>query len=253
MTAFSPEHTVLVTGASSGIGAATAVAFARQGAKVALHYNQGTDRCGKVASEIEQAGGSARIFRGDLSRSGDCRRLIADVLEQCGRIDTLVNNAGALGERRTFLEITDTFLQHVLDTNLKSAFVVSQAVAPHMIERGAGSIINVSSIAGRNGGSRGVIAYATSKGGLTAMTKGIARELISHGIRVNAVNPGIIDTPLHERSTSPEQMEQLVSQIPQRRQGTSEEVAEVIVFLASSAASHIVGESIEINGGLMML
>lgn len=252
-TVFPSEHTVLVTGASSGIGAATAVVFARQGARVALHYNQGVDRCQEVAAAIQDTGGSAKIFQADLCDPAACQLLAATVLNEYGRIDTLVNNAGSLIERRTFLEITDKFLQQVLDTNLKSAFAVSRAVVPQMIERGEGSIINISSIASRNGGSRGVIAYATSKGGMTAMTKGMARELISHGIRVNAVNPGIIQTPLHDRSTPPDQFEQLSSLIPQGRPGTAQEVAEVIAFLASPAASHIVGESIEVNGGLVML
>lgn len=249
---FRPDHTVVVTGASSGIGAATAIAFARQGARVALHYNRGADRCRDVAGTIGSEGGQASVFQGDLARSGHCRRLIAEVLRECGQIDTLVNNAGALGERRGFLQITDRYWHSVLNTNLKSALVVSQAVVPHMMERGGGSIINISSIAGRTGGTHGVIAYAASKGAMTAMTKGMARELIAHGIRVNAVNPGVIQTPLHDRSTSAERMRQLVSQIPQGRPGTSEEVAGVITFLASQAASHIVGESIEVNGGFLM-
>ena len=251
-TIFSPDHTVVVTGASSGIGAAAAVTFSRQGARVALHYHRGADRCRTVAAEIESGGGLARVFQADLARSDECRRMIAEVLLELGHVDTLVNNAGALGERRAFLEITERHWRSVLDTNLKSALVVSQAVVPHMMKRGSGSIINISSIASRTGGTQGVIAYAASKGGMTAMTKGMARELIEHGIRVNAVNPGVIQTPLHDRSTSPERMRQLVAQIPQGRPGTSDEVAGVITFLASPAASHIVGESIEVNGGFLM-
>ncbi len=249
---FPPNHTVVVTGASSGIGAATALAFSRHGARVALHYHQGADRCRDVAAKIESGGGNATVFQADLARSEDCRRLIAEALLECGHVDTLVNNAGALGERRAFLEITDRYWHSVLDTNLKSALVASQAVVPHMMKRGTGSIINISSIASRTGGTQGVIAYAASKGGMTAMTKGMARELIGYGIRVNAVNPGVIQTPLHDRWTSAEKMGRLVSQIPQGRAGTSEEVAGVITFLASQAASHIVGESIEVNGGFVM-
>ncbi len=252
-TGFSPAHTVLVTGASSGIGAATALAFARSGARVALHYNEGADRCREVADQIEDKTRLAGLFQANLSGSGGCRRLVAEVLRGCGRIDTLVNNAGGLSERHDFLEITEAHWQSVLDTNVKSVLVVSQAVVQHMIGRGGGTIINLSSVASRNGGSRGVIAYAASKGAITAMTKGMARELIGHGIRVNAVNPGVIQTPLHDRATRPDQMRQLVAQIPQGRTGTPREIAEVIVFLASPSASYIVGESIEANGGLMML
>ena len=253
LKSFSSAHTVLVTGASSGIGAATALAFARLGARVALHYNEGADRCREVAAEIEDQSRVAGLFQANLSRSEDCRRLVAEVLRACGRIDTLVNNAGGLSSRLDFLEITETHWQSVLDTNVKSVLLVSQAVVQHMIGRGDGTIINLSSVASRNGGSRGVIAYATSKGAITAMTKGMARELIAYGIRVNAVNPGVIQTPLHDRATSPDQMRKLVSQIPQGRTGTPRETAEVIAFLASPGASYIVGESIEVNGGLMML
>ncbi len=250
---FPPEHTVLVTGASSGIGAATALAFAKRGARVALHYNRGEGRCREVAAGMRDRGRAARLFQADLSRPDECRRLVGEVLGDCGHIDTLVNNAGALGERHAFLEITEEYWQWVLDTNLRSALVVSQAAVPRMIERRGGSIINVSSIAARTGGARGVIAYAASKGAMTAMTKGMARELIAHGIRVNAVNPGVIQTPLHDRSTPADVMRHLKSQIPQGRVGGTDEIAGVITFLASPAASYIVGESIEVNGGLAML
>ena len=248
-----PDHTVLVTGASSGIGAATAVRFASLGARVALHYNRGAERCERVAADIARAGGFARSFQADLSRASECRHMVSSALRELGHIDTLVNNAGALKERRAFLEISENHWNAVFDTNLKSALVVSQAVVPQMKERGSGSIVNLSSVAGRNGGSHGVIAYAASKGGMTAMTKGMARELIQFGIRVNAVNPGVIQTPLHDRWTSPDQMRQLVSQIPQGRTGSAQEVAGVIAFLASDSAAYIVGESIEVKGGLAML
>ena len=252
-TSFSPDHTVLVTGASSGIGAETALTFARLGARVALHYNEGADRCREVAAAIQDESRFAGAFQANLSRSEECRRLVADVLQGCGRIDTLVNNAGGLSARLDFLEITESHWQSVLDTNVRSVLVVSQAAARHMVRHGGGTIINLSSVASRNGGSRGVIAYAASKGAITAMTKGMARELIDYGIRVNAVNPGVIQTPLHDRATSPDQMRKLVTQIPQGRTGTPREIAGVIAFLASPAASYIIGESIEVNGGLMML
>jgi 3-oxoacyl-[acyl-carrier protein] reductase len=242
----------LVTGASSGIGAATAIAFAQHGYRVALHYHSNAAGARRTAEVIEKAGGEAGLFQADLSKAEPARDLVRRVLETHGDIDVLVNNAGSLVARKTFLELTDDFWQQVLDVNLNSAFWVTHAAAPHMIARGSGVIINVSSIAARNGGGPGAIPYAASKAALTCFTKGLAKELIPYGIRVNAVNPGVILTPFHETFTTPERMKAMVSMIPQGRAGKPEEISGVIVFLASGAASHIVGESIEINGGMLM-
>ena len=242
----------LVTGASSGIGAGTATEFARRGYRVALHYNSNEDGARRTAGAIEKRGGKASVFRADLSLAEGACSLVSDVLSRLGRIDVLVNNAGSLVARRAFLEVTDELWQQVLDVNLNSAFWVTKAVAPHMVARGSGVIVNVSSIAARNGGGPGAIPYATAKAGLTCFTKGLAKELIAHGVRVNAVNPGVILTPFHETFTTEERMKAMVAMIPQARPGTAEEIAGVIAFLASDAASHIVGESIEINGGMLM-
>jgi NAD(P)-dependent dehydrogenase (short-subunit alcohol dehydrogenase family) len=141
----------------------------------------------------------------------------------------------------------------VMDLNLKSAMLATQAVAPAMIERKQGTVINIVSIAGRNGGGPGAGAYASAKGGLITLTKAQAKELAPHGIRVNAVSPGVIDTPFHEVFSTPEMIANFVKGIPLGRVGTSEEVANVIAFLASEAASYITGETIEVNGGQLML
>jgi 3-oxoacyl-[acyl-carrier protein] reductase len=252
MPKFPSSHVTLITGASTGIGAATALAFAAEGSQVAVHYNSSADAAKKVAGAIESSGGKAWLFQADLSKAAACRKLIADVLKTCGRIDALINNAGSLLDRKLLLEVTDEFWQQVLDVNLNSVFWMTQAVVPHMIERGSGAIVNVSSIAGRNGGGPGATHYAASKGAVTTMTKGYARELIPHGIRVNAVNPGVILTPFHERFSTPERLKAMVATIPQGRAGKPEEIAAPIVFLASGAASYIVGESLEINGGMLM-
>ena len=140
-----------------------------------------------------------------------------------------------------------------MNLNLKSAFLLSQAVAGSMIEQKTGSIVNVSSIAGRNGGGPGALHYATAKGGLISFTKGLAKELAPYGVRVNAVAPGVIDTPYHERFTTPEMMQAFIKSIPVGRVGTSDEVAQAILFLASDAASYLCGETLEINGGQLML
>lgn len=252
MLKFAPGHVTLITGASTGIGAATALAFAAQGSDLAIHYNSSLLAAQSVASKIGEIGRAAWLFQGDLSTAEACRRVAGEVLETCGRVDVLVNNAGSLIERKPLLEITDELWQRVLDVNLNSVFWMTRALAPHLMERGSGAIVNVSSIAARHGGGLGALPYATAKGAVTTMTKGLAKELIQHGVRVNAVNPGIILTPFHERFTPPDQLKAWIAGIPQGRAAAPEEIAGAIVFLASAAASHIVGESIEINGGLLM-
>jgi 3-oxoacyl-[acyl-carrier protein] reductase len=252
MPKFPSSHVTLITGASTGIGAATALAFAEEGSQVAVHYNSSESAARKVADGIQSSGAKAWLFQADLAKAAECRRLVSGVLKTCGRIDVLVNNAGSLVDRKMLFEIDDEFWQRVLDINLNSAFWTTQAAARHMTERGSGAIINVSSIAARNGGGPGATAYAAAKAGMTAMTKGHAKELIARGVRVNAVNPGVILTPFHERFSPPDRMKAMVSTIPQGRAGQPEEIAAAIVFLASDAASHIVGESLEINGGMLM-
>ena len=252
MASFPSSHVALVTGASLGIGAATAVELARRGSKVAVHYNSSEDAAKAVVAKIEAAGGTAWMFQADVSEPHQCRRLVSEALDKAGRIDVLVNNAGSLVDRRMVLDIEDEFWARVMNLNMGSVLWVSQPAAAHMKERGSGVIVNLGSIAGHNGGGPGAMPYAAAKAGVTGMTKGMAKELIGYGIRVNAVNPGVILTPFHERFSSEERMNAMVSQIPQGRAGQSAEVANVIAFLAGDESSHMVGESIEINGGMLM-
>ena len=171
---FSSNHVVLVTGASLGIGAETAVEFARRGAKVAVHYNSSKAQAEEVAARIEKFEGKAWLFQADVSDPDQARDLSKRVLETCGRVDTLVNNAGSLVERRPFLELTDDLWRKIIDINVSSVIWVSQSIARHMKERGSGSIINLGSIAGHNGGGPGAMPYATSKAAVTCMTKLLA-------------------------------------------------------------------------------
>lgn len=243
----------LVTGGSSGIGAATATLLADLGAKVAVGYLQNQTGAEQVCARIASSGGTATPVRADVRRAADVRALVAQVAEALGAIDVLVNNAGSLVSRQKNAEITEERWDEILDLNLKSAVFCAQAVTPSMIQRKRGVIVNVVSIAGRNGGGPGAGAYATAKGGLITFTKSLARELAPHGIRVNAISPGVIDTPFHEVFSTAEMMRAFVGAIPLGRIGTPAECAAVIAFLASDAASFVVGETIEVNGGQLML
>lgn len=242
----------LVTGAGSGIGRATAVTLAAQGTTVALNYHRNEVGAAAAQQEILKAGGRAIIVQADVTKASEVRALVERTVAELGPIDILVNNAGSLVERLRLLELTEERWDEVINLNLKSAFLCAQAVAAAMIERKSGVIINVTSIAGRNGGALGSIHYSTAKGGMITFTKGLAKELAPHGIRVNAVSPGVIATPFHEQFSTPEAMKNYAAAIPLGRVGRPDEVAQTIVYLASNAASYLAGETIEINGGLLM-
>ena len=252
MPNFPSCHISLVTGASSGIGAAIAASLAERGSCVAVHYRANESAAHRVVEQITERGGQAFAVQADLAQAHSADALVNSVLRRTKRLDLLVNNAGSIVHRRKLLEITDEFWQEVMETNLGSVLRTTRAAAPAMIEQRSGAIVNVASVAARNGGSLGIIPYASAKAAVLCMTKGLAKELIPYGIRVNAVNPGVIDTPFHERFTSAEQMKALVGGIPQGRPGKADEIAAVIAFLASEESSHIVGETIEVNGGMYM-
>jgi NAD(P)-dependent dehydrogenase (short-subunit alcohol dehydrogenase family) len=245
--------TALITGASSGIGAAAAVIFANLGARVAIGYNNNEKSANEVRDQILAAGGQAIAIQGDVRKTADIKTMVGRTTAEFGPIDILVNNAGSLVERQKLAQLTEERWNDVMNLNLTSALLCSQMVAPSMVERKSGAIINIVSIAGRNGGGPGALAYATAKGALITLTKGLAKELAPLGVRVNAVSPGVIDTPFHEVFSTPEMIKNFVSGIPLGRTGTSMECAKVIAFLASDAAAYVVGETIEVNGGQLML
>jgi 3-oxoacyl-[acyl-carrier protein] reductase len=244
---------VLITGGSSGIGAATARLFSQLGAQVAVGYHNNQKGAEAVRSEICSAGGKATTVRGNVEKPGQIHALVDQVTRELGPIDILVNNAGSLIERAPLMTQSIESWDKVMNLNLRSTFLFAQLVGTQMIERKKGAIVNIASIAGRNGGGPGSGAYSSAKGGVITLTKSLAKELAPHGIRVNCVSPGVIDTPFHEVFSTPEMMNNFAKMIPLGRVGTSTECAKVIVFLASDAASYIVGETIEVNGGQLML
>ncbi|HEV2091596.1 MAG TPA: 3-oxoacyl-ACP reductase family protein [Rubrobacter sp.] len=241
-----------VTGSSTGIGRAAAEALARDGRRVAVHYNASEDEARKVAEGISSSGGEAMLVGGDVSDSAEVDRMVGEIEDRYGRLDVLVNNAGSLVERRGLAEMTEDLWDRVMDINLKSVFLCSRAVLPMMKRRGAGRIVNVTSVAARNGGGPGSVAYATAKGGVSTLTRAMAKELVSENILVNGVAPGIITTPFHDRFTPPDVRKNFKNAIPIGREGTPEETASVVAFLASPAANYLVGEIIEVNGGQLM-
>lgn len=242
----------IVTGASSGIGYATAQALADCGAAVAINYHRNETGAELLRKQIVGQGGKAIAIQADVSVASEVEALVRTTTAELGAIDILVNNAGSLIERLRILDLTEERWDQVVDLNLKSAYLCSKAVVASMMDRKSGAIINVSSIAGRNGGGLGALHYAAAKGGLISFTKGLAKELAPFSIRVNAVAPGVIATRYHEQFSSSEMMKSFVEAIPLGRAGTSEDVAKVIAFLASDAAGYLVGETIEVNGGLYM-
>lgn len=244
---------VLVTGASSGIGRATAELFAECGANVAITYHHNEKGANEVVAKINELGGKSLAIQADFTNNDVVKSTVEKVEAEFGGVDILVNNAGSLVERLRTAELTEARWDEVFALNVKSAFFAVQAVMPKMLEKKSGVIVNVTSIAGRNGGAMGSIHYSAAKGAMLIMTKGLAKEFASQGIHINAVSPGVIDTPFHEVFSTPEAMQNFANNvIPMGRVGTSAEVAKTIAFLASDASSYLCGETIEINGGMMM-
>ncbi len=242
----------LITGASSGIGRATAEAFAHEGASVVVNYHKNQKGAEEAVKNIVKMGREAIALQADVTHSAEVKRMVDATLNKWSKIDILVNNAGDLLARRTLADMTEEYWDKIMALNLKSVFLCVQAVWKRMADRKSGNIINVASIAGRSGGGVGTTAYSAAKGGMITYTKGLAKELAAYGIRVNAVAPGVIATPYHERYSPPEILNKFIAGIPMGRAGTSEEIADVIVFLASPAARYMTGETVEINGGMLM-
>jgi 3-oxoacyl-[acyl-carrier protein] reductase len=240
----------LVTGAGAGIGRAIALELASRGARVALHYYRSRDGAEASATRLRAAGRDAIVVGGDLTCAATARQVVDAAVDALGGLDILVNNAGDLVERKPLVDMNEALWRQVLDLNVTSAFFCAQAAAPGMIARRRGAIVNLASLAAHNGGGPGAFAYAAAKAAIIGFTKGIAKELAPHGVRVNAVAPGLIgQTAFHGRFTAEDTFKAIERTIPLGRAGTPDEVAKVVAFLAGDDAAFVVGETIEINGG----
>jgi len=243
---------VLITGASTGIGAALARAFAAQGAIVGLHYNSSAEAAQQLASDIEQTGGNTVLLKADATVSAQVKSMVEEFAQKAGRLDGLINNAGGMVARVTYAEMTEEHYDAVMDLNARSVLVASGAAIPHL-KKGGGFIINTTSIAARTGASNGAGIYGSSKAFIGNVTRGMAKELIPFGIRVNAVAPGVITTPFHERYSTKAQLDAMLGTIPAGRLGTPQECVGTYLFLASEALSgYVIGQTLEVNGGQLM-
>ena len=243
---------VLITGASTGIGAALARAFAAQGSMVAINYHSSEAAARSLLGEIEQAGGRALLVKGDVTKPEDCARIVAETVERFERLDGLINNAGLMLGRVPSLEADDEHVEAVIALNVKAVIAVTRAARPWLARQG-GFVINTSSIAARNGGGGGAVLYAAAKGFVSTLTRGQAKELIGKNIRVNGVAPGVIATPFHERYSNEAQMESMRLTVPMGRIGAPEDCVGAYLFLASERLSgYVIGQIIEVNGGQLM-
>jgi 3-oxoacyl-[acyl-carrier protein] reductase len=243
--------TAFVTGGNIGIGRAVSLAFARCGADVALTYYSHQNEGEKTAEAIKRMGRKAYAFQLDATDSSQVNQVVGRAAEALGgHIDILMNNAGHLVGRSTIADMTDEHWFHTINVNLTSTFFCTRAVLPFM-SRGWGRIVNMSSLAARNGGGTGATAYAASKSAVIAFTYGLCKEVAGRGITVNAVAPGLIlDTPFHETFNTDEGIKTAINSIPLKRGGTPEDVANTVLYFASELGSFITGEIAEINGGM---
>ena len=240
---------VLITGASTGIGAALARAFAAQGAKLALHYNSHEADARALASEL---GTQPALVRGDLTRRGEAKRVVNDAAAALGGLDVLINNAGGIGERRPIGEVDDALFDFVYDLNVRALLAATQAAIPHFEKRGGGNIINVGSIAGIDGGGAGASVYASAKAAVHNLTRHTARDLAKKNIRVNTVAPGAIATPFHAK-TPQERLDAMRNAAPMGRIGEPRDCVGAFLFLASNELSgYITGNIVHVNGGMFM-
>jgi NAD(P)-dependent dehydrogenase (short-subunit alcohol dehydrogenase family) len=244
--------TLIVTGASRGIGAAVARLAGQHGYAVAVNFNSGEAGAKKIAADIVSAGGRASPIRGDISREEEILRLFQTAEQDLGPIKALVNNAGVTGGFARVENVTAKAIEKAFAVNVTGAILCArEAVRRMSTKRGGsgGAIVNVSSIAARTGAAGEWVHYAAAKGAIDSFTLGLAREVATEGIRVNAVKPGLVDTEIHAANGEPGRLQRLMPTIPMNRAGQPEEIAEAVLWLLSPAASYVTGSILEIGGG----
>ena len=245
---------VLVTGASTGIGAAVAIGFGAAGAIVGVHYNASLAEAERVVATIRAAGGRAEKLQADVRDGAATRDLVRRAHGALGGLDVLVNNAGHVIRRTPLADLDEAMFDELVDLNMRSVFVATHEAARIFRDQKRGNIVNTTSISARTGGGPGVGLYAGTKGFVSAFTRNVARELAPEGIRVNAVSPGVIETPLHARASSPEVMESMRRSVPMGRLGVPEECVGAYLYFASDRLSgYVTGQVLEVNGGQLMV
>ncbi len=247
------DKVVLITGASTGIGAAAARAFAKQGSKLAVHYNASHDAAEAVAADVKALGAPVTLVGGDVTAEADVKRIVAETMAAYGRIDVLINNAGGMLGRVRIEDYTVDHINRVLALNVTQVALFMREAVPVMRKQKSGNVINVTSIAARHGGGGGAVLYAGAKGFVSTVTRGWAKEVVGDNIRLNAVSPGVIITPFHDRYSNAEQLRAMQATVPMNRLGTAEECAGTFLYLASDSMSgYVTGQVIEVNGGQYM-
>ncbi len=239
----------LVTGGASGIGEAATRAFAKAGAKVAFTYISSGGEANALEKEIAAAGGQALAIKADLTKQDETDAAFAAVVRAFGTVDVVFTNAGGILQRIGTVASSLDLWQRTFDLNVMSTYLTCQAAVKIMAEKKSGAIVTMSSLAAMDGGGPGALHYASSKGAIVTYTRALAKELGPLGIRVNGVAPGLIDTRFHVQFNTPEGRNSAVEGTPLRREGTAEDVANLVLFLASDKAAFITGETVQINGG----
>jgi 3-oxoacyl-[acyl-carrier protein] reductase len=242
-------QSVLVTGASRGIGKAIALGFAAQGANVAINYAGSREKAEETALQCGEHGVKTLVIQADVSSESDVKEMLKQVTEEFGGIDVLINNAG-ITKDNLLMRMKEDEWDDVIDTNLKSVFLTSRAAARPMMKKRGGTIINMASVVGTTG-NPGQANYTASKAGVVGLTKTLARELASRNIRVNAVAPGFISTEMTDELEEGAK-EQMMQQIPLQKLGETEDVANTVLFLASDSAKYMTGQTLHVDGGMVM-
>jgi len=241
---------VLVTGASSGIGAATALMFAQQGCFVGVHYYRTPEGGERTFKQVQKCS-TGCLVKADMRQEEQVEEMVQQFMQEAGRLDILINNAGTMVGREDLATAGLDFYEDVFATNVRSVFLATRAAVEH-IKKTKGNIVNVGSVAGHTGGAKGSGIYSSAKAAVATMTISMAKEFAPFGIRVNSVLPGFIETRFHEQYSTAEKRATVAKQTPLGRNGTAEDIARAILFLASENASFITGEYLAVNGGLYM-